>query len=210
MVFRRRDRRPLWRVAAEGLWPKGGWARAFEYVRHRLRRLPDSPEKIGRGMAVGAFVSFTPFYGFHFVVAFVLARLVRGNALASIIGTFVNNFLTLVPIGALAVGLGYYLLGMPLEAGMLEDLGHLFAEAGVDLWHNALAPFTARTADWSELGPFYAKVFLPYLVGGLAPGLVSGAVAYAVTVPLVRAYQTGRRKALAERLARLRAPDDPP
>jgi uncharacterized protein (DUF2062 family) len=67
VVFRRRDRRSPWRAAAEAVYPRGGWRRAIEYIKHRLRRLPDSPEKIGRGMAAGAFISFTPFYGFHFI-----------------------------------------------------------------------------------------------------------------------------------------------
>ena len=79
MVFRRRDRRPLWRVALEFLWPRGGWGRAAQYVRHRVRRLPDTPEKISRGIWAGVFTAFTPFYGLHFVVAAVLAKLMRGN-----------------------------------------------------------------------------------------------------------------------------------
>ena len=70
------------------LYPRGGWLRAFHYVKHRVRRLPDSPQKIARGVAAGVFTAFTPFYGFHFVTAYILARLVRGNGLASMMATF--------------------------------------------------------------------------------------------------------------------------
>ena len=34
------------RAIAEFLWPRGGWARAYYYVKHRLKRLPDTPERI--------------------------------------------------------------------------------------------------------------------------------------------------------------------
>ena len=71
MVFKRRDRRPIHRVVRELLWPRGGWARAARYVRHRLHRLPDPPERIARGIFAGVFTTFTPFYGFHFFTGFL-------------------------------------------------------------------------------------------------------------------------------------------
>ena len=39
--------------------------------------------------------------GWFFIGGLVIAKLIRGNLLASLIGTFVNNFLTLVPISAM-------------------------------------------------------------------------------------------------------------
>lgn len=204
MVFRRRDPRSLWRLAAETVYPRGGYARAIEYIKHRLRRLPDSPEKIGRGMAAGVFISFTPLYGFHFLGGLLIAKLIRGNLIASMIGTFVNNFLTLVPISALAMTLGYWILGDELRPGKIEELGRIFGQAGADLWHNAWAPFTAETMDWAGLQVFFREVFWPYLVGGVGPGLLVALLSYWITVPLVRVYQANRRRALQEKLARLR------
>jgi uncharacterized protein (DUF2062 family) len=211
MVFRRRDRRSPWRAAAEAVYPRGGWRRSIEYIKHRLRRLPDSPEKIGRGMAAGVIISFTPLYGFHFLGGLLIAWAIRGNLIASMIGTFVNNFLTLVPISAMAMGLGYWILGGELRPGKVEELGHIFAEAGRDLWHNFWAVFTPETMNWAGLGVFFREVFWPYFVGGLGPGLVVALLSYWLTVQLVRAYQAARRKALEEKLAqRLRPPGAPP
>ena len=67
--------------------------------------------------------------------------------------------------------------------------------------------FTPAQADWGWVWPFWDRVFWPYLVGGIGPGIVAGLACYWVTVPLARAYQAGRRRALAERLARLRGED---
>lgn len=79
MVFKRRDKRPFWKVVAESLWPRGGWGRAFHYIKRRLQRLPDTPETIARGIAAGVFTTFTPLYGVHFVIAAILAKILRGN-----------------------------------------------------------------------------------------------------------------------------------
>lgn len=202
MVFRRRDRRSPWRIAAEAVYPRGGWSRALGYIKHRLRRLPDSPEKIGRGMAAGVFISFTPFYGLHFVGGLLIAWAIRGNLLASMIGTFVNNVVTLVPISAMAIYLGYGLLGREADARLVEGLGHAFGEAWGDLWHNFRAAFGPGTMEWGGLADFFRDVFWPYLVGGVGPGLIAALLSYRVTVPLVRAYQAARRRRLEERLAR--------
>ncbi|MFV2034120.1 MAG: DUF2062 domain-containing protein, partial [Halocynthiibacter sp.] len=63
MVFKRRDKRPIWKILAGILWPRSGWARAYRYVRHRLHRLPDPPHRIARGIFAGVVASFTPLFG---------------------------------------------------------------------------------------------------------------------------------------------------
>ncbi len=57
----------------------------------RLLRLSDSSYSIAAGFACGAAVSFTPFIGFHILLAIALAHLLRSNVLAAIIGTAVGN-----------------------------------------------------------------------------------------------------------------------
>ena len=49
MVFKRRDRRSIWQILQETVYPRGGWARAASYISHRVRRLPDPPARIARG-----------------------------------------------------------------------------------------------------------------------------------------------------------------
>mgnify|MGYP006888799612 CR=1 FL=1 len=58
MVFKRRDRRSIISILMRFFWPKGGWKRAFHYVNYRLRRLPDSSQKISRGIWAGLFATF--------------------------------------------------------------------------------------------------------------------------------------------------------
>ncbi|TMV51839.1 DUF2062 domain-containing protein, partial [Thioclava sp. BHET1] len=110
MVFKRRDRRSLLQILAEAVYPRGGWIRAVSYIFHRLRRLPDEPHRIARGVAVGIFISFTPFFGFHLLFAAGLAWLIGGNIIASLLATLVGNPLTFPFIMEGSVELGSLIL----------------------------------------------------------------------------------------------------
>lgn len=205
MVFRRRDRRPIWRMVYEFFLPRGGWYRAAHYVKHRLQRLPDPPHRIARGIFAGVFTAFTPFYGFHFVTAALIAWVMRGNILAAILSTFFGNPLTYVPIGIASLKTGYWLLGISKDDRNIHGtLGSKFRDAGYDLWQNFKALFTPETADWTRLSVFYDEVFFPYMIGGIIPGIVAATVTYYLSLPLIQAYQNRRRGALKARIDALR------
>lgn len=212
MVFKRRDRRPVWRVLLEFFWPKGGWGRAARYVKHRLRRLPDPPHRIARGIFAGVFTTFTPFYGLHFVVAALVAVVMRGNIFAAIMATFFGNPLTYIPIITTSMYSGYWLLGLDTRSLSFHrhspsdppTVGERFVEAGQSLWHNIKALFTPDTADWTGLTNFYDEVFYPFMIGGILPGIIFGAIMYYVSLPLVTAYQNRRKGALKAKLATLK------
>lgn len=197
------------RAVLEFLWPRGGWARAFHYVKHRVRRLPDSPERIARGIWAGVFTAFTPFYGFHFMVAALIGWLMRGNVLAALMGTFFGNPLTYVPIGVAALQTGHWLLGMGMDEHVLKSFGGKFVDAGRDLTHNFFAMFDEQTAHWDRLGVFYDEVFFPYLIGGLIPGVICATVCYYLSVPVIRAYQKRRRGAIKAKFEALKAKATP-
>ena len=203
-MFKRRDRRSLGRVLFESLWPRGGWGRAAQYVRHRLRRLPDSPERIARGIMAGVFTTFTPFYGLHFIIAGLLAWAVRGNVLAALLGTFFGNPLTYVPIGVISLQTGHFLLGTrpPAEHAHMK-LTEKFGAAGRDLYDNLLALFTPAKPHWDGLLLFYDEVFFPYMVGGIIPGILCGLAAYYISLPLIGAYQKRRAAKIARKAAAL-------
>ncbi|UWQ28447.1 DUF2062 domain-containing protein [Leisingera sp. M527] len=193
MVFRRRDRRPPLRALANFLWPRGGWGRAFLYVKHRVRRLPDSPERIARGIWAGVFTTFTPFYGLHFLVAAIVSRLMNGNILASLSATFFGNPLTYVPIGVASLQTGHWILGTEFDEEVDKSLMGKFMAAGGDLKDNLIALFNDRPADWQGLYLFYNEVFYPYMIGGIIPGIITATVCYVLSLPVIRVYQQRRR-----------------
>jgi hypothetical protein len=204
VVFKRRDRRSPVQIASEFVYPRGGWTRAFHYVKHRVRRLPDSPERIARGIGAGVFAAFTPFYGLHFVVAALAARLINGNILAALSGTFFGNPLTYVPIGVICLQAGHFILGTEFQEGDTHGLMGKFADALGDLKDNIIAIFSDRVADWSGLRVFYDEVFFPYLVGGILPGLLAGAICHYLSLPLIRTYQQRRRAKIKAKFDEIR------
>lgn len=205
-MFKRRNRRSLSEAVASFFYPRGGWARASRYIAYRLRRLPDPAHKIARGIACGIFVSFTPLYGLHFLLSAGLAWLIGGNMLAAILATFFGNPITFPIIAAISVELGAWMLGR--DPVPLPQIVSAFSYASAELWSNFAAVFTRDVVDWRRIDTFFERVFWPYLVGGLLPGLAAAVIAYYVSHPLIHAYQRARIVRLQRKIARLRASKD--
>jgi uncharacterized protein (DUF2062 family) len=204
VVFKRRDPRSILRIVGEAFWPRGGWMRGFQYVRHRMHRLPGTPEQIARGVFAGAFTVFTPFFGLHFFVAAALARMMQGSILAALLATFIGNPLTYVPVAIISLQMGHWMLGTDMRSEVDDSIFSKFAAAAGDLWHNFKAIFTDERAHWSELHRFYDDVFFPWMVGAIIPGLVCGVICYYLSVPVIRAYQKRRLARLRKKMEKLR------
>lgn len=214
MVFKRRDPLGWVQWLREMVYPTGGFRRATQYVLHRMRRLPDDPYRVARGVFAGCLIGFLPLPGMQFLGAAALAWTMRGNIFAALLGTFNSNPITTPFFAVGAISLGHWLLGIdtPLSA---EAIGAAFGDAGRDLWHNVIALFGPETMHWAGLADFWRNVYVPYFIGALVPGFVLSLGFYYATIPLVAAYQHGRaaksserlekRMVLRERLAALKA-----
>ncbi|MBA4490114.1 DUF2062 domain-containing protein [Paracoccus sp. S1E-3] len=203
-MFKRRKPRSYSQIATEMVYPRGGWLRASQYVLHRVRRLPDQPHKIGRGVAAGVFISFTPLHGFHFLIAAAIAWLIGGNILAALLATFVGNPITFPFIAYAATWLGRLILGIEgkLSAKLIFND---FADATAQLWNNIGALFGPGEAHWDRLYSFFHDIYLPYLVGGVILGTLAGVASHYMTVPVIRAYHRRRARKLAQRIEKIRS-----
>lgn len=201
MVFKRRDPLGWGAWLREMVYPRGGLKRATQYVIHRMRRLPDSPHRVARGVFAGSLVGFLPLPGLQFVAAWIAARLCKGNLLAALLATFNTNPITTPFFAVLAMSLGHWIMGIqaPLSA---EFIGHRFAVAGSDLWFNVTALFGPEKARWAGLIQFWHEIYVPYFIGALLPGFILSAIGYYITLPLVRAYQRARAAKSVERSER--------
>lgn len=110
-MFKRKTKPSLTKRIVGFLWPQGGWKRYGRYILLRLQRLKGTPKEIAAGVACGVAISFTPFVGFHFVLAAVTAWFVNGNILASAVGTAAGNPWTFPFIWVSVLYTGRHLLG---------------------------------------------------------------------------------------------------
>ena len=174
-MFRRRVSMTFLQRAREFLWPRMGWFRVGTYLRHRVVRLPGSPYSIAAGLACGAAISFTPFIGFHFVFAALIAWLIGGNVIASAIGTTVGNPWTFPFIWWGTLRLGELILGssrladVPRQISLQYIFDHPFA------------------------------VLLPMSIGGVLCAVVVWIVVFFSTHCFVERYQRLRSQRLHRR-----------
>lgn len=183
MLFRRRKPPDLAERLRTWIWPRRSVRRSLQYFAKRALRLSATPHAIAAGIAAGAFVSFTPFLGFHFILAVVIAWMLGGNLIAGAIGTVVGNPLSLP-----------FIWGIDLEFGRMILYGrHRGAVHPIDL---------GDLVTKLDLHQLWKPLLLPMSVGGIVLGVVAGVIFYFVTRWATRTFQEERRHRLAERARR--------
>jgi uncharacterized protein (DUF2062 family) len=206
MIFKRRKQQSLLRRAIAFLWPEKGFARGWRYMRHRVERINDTPSNIALGFALGAFASFTPLFGLHFVIAALFAKVARVNIISALFGTAVGNPLTFPFIAAGSMSVGSLLLGRRSEVADGEGVVAAFVDMGSLLYdgaRSAIGIAEPGTVSWSvaasRLGEFSSQFMAPYALGGLICGIPVAVASYYIVRPTIAAYQKRRAEKLARR-----------
>ncbi len=211
MIFKRRKQPSLLRRALAFLWPEKGFARGWRYMRHRVERINDTPSNIALGFACGAFASFTPLFGLHFVVAALLAKMLRVNIISALFGTAIGNPLSFPLIAAGSMSVGQLLLGRGREAKEGEavdgegvvaaflDMGGLLYDGA----RSAIGIAEPDTVSWSvaaaRLDEFSSQFMAPYALGGLICGIPVAIASFYIVRPAIAAYQKRRTEKLERR-----------
>ena len=200
-MFKRRERRSIFRFFNEVIFSLKGTKRAIEYVGIRLKRIPDTPHKISLGMSCGIFASFTPLFGLHFLIAGLLSYLLRANVLASLIGTFVGNPITFPIITVFNLQLGEWILGSSEYSS--DDGGKIF-EGFLDfiflIYKSFFTEGSIGDNNVPRMDEFLNGVFIPYSLGGLIFGIFIAVISYFLLRPLVATYQKKRSALKAKRV----------
>jgi uncharacterized protein (DUF2062 family) len=188
MVFARRDKLPLHRSVMHAVWPRSGWKRTLSYFWKRLGRLSATPYAIAIGGAAGTFAAFSPFVGFHIVIAVALAYLLRGSLIAAAFCTLLANPLTIPVIWAATYETGSWVLSGGDDPISADHAGRARPATGAEDFFAA-----GLEAVW--------PVLKPMLVGSIPLGLLAAMVSYVVLAIAVRGMQERRRQRLADRVA---------
>ncbi|GAA0783234.1 DUF2062 domain-containing protein [Roseibium denhamense] len=198
MLFRRRHSPTRLERMRVAVWPRHSWSRSTRYLGKRVLRLTATPHAIAIGFACGAFASCTPLIGFHFLTAFAVAYLMRGNMIAAALGTSIGNPITFPFIWAVTFKIGQWVLhGRTSDAGPQEvhqQFQHGLFEKSFD-------------ALWPMLKPMF--------IGAIPLGLVLATVSYFAVYKSVEVYQRRRKRTIEKKKRRLfphpaRAMEDDP
>ncbi|NVJ90669.1 MAG: DUF2062 domain-containing protein [Methylocystaceae bacterium] len=190
-MFRRRVKSPLSERVLGFFWPKIGWKRSSQYVGHRVARLPGTPYSIAAGFACGAAISFTPFVGLHLAGGALFAWIIRGNILASWIGTLVGN-----PWTFPFIWVGIYRLGLYMGA----DGGHPGGKLNFISFFEQLL-HAMKSFDIAYIGEIAWPVLWPMIVGGTPIFILSWPLFFFPIKALVKRYHARRvqRHAIAKK-----------
>ncbi len=197
MLFSRRVP-PDWREKLRiWLWPRRSWSRSARYVTKRILRLTGSPHAISAGVAAGVFASFSPFMGFHFITAFLVAYIIAGNLLAAAMGTFFGNPISFPFIWASTYSTGNLILHRKADDhdGAGQSLSSL--EFG-NFWEHGFSSI------YEQLVNIWNPVVKPMLVGSIPVGVSVSIVVYILTRWMAVKFRDRRQRKIARKAAQLK------
>ena len=143
-----------------------------------LLHVADTPERTAAAFAMGVFFGFSPFLGFHTVLAIIVAFLFNLNRVAALLGVYSNLPWIIAPYYAIVTMVGAKIIGHKLPEGFRAQLAALFE---LSVFHGEF---------WHQLITILKPLLWPYTVGSLLGAIVMAAVAY----PLALAFVTSRRR----------------
>ena len=135
--------------------------------------LDDPPAKIALGLSVGMFVSCTPFYGLHTLMAVGAAVALRLNKAVTVTGAWLN-----LPWFA------------PVVYGVSLKVGELVRRRGEEpgRWSDLIVAMWSPRS-WSRVAE---QLFAALLVGTTIVGLLAGVVTYVVSLLAIRELRRPR------------------
>lgn len=165
-----RDRGPReTRPASAPLPPVNGWLGRFKAQFLEMLGRHDDPERVAASFAIGVAIAFTPLLGFHWIIAVLVAILLKLNKLDVFLGTLVVNPLTLGPVSAVALPLGRLVVRARQEAVTLMPWGDLL-----------------RPAAWAQAAPAMRTIGLQWAIGMFTLSIFFGALTYLALVRILR------------------------
>ncbi len=135
--------------------------RRLKYYYWRLVRLQGSSQSLARGLACGVFAGLFPFFGSQTLLAVLLAFIFRGSKILAVVGPWISNPLTSVPIYAFNFQVGKWLL-------------------------NDKTKIDVSFQSWQEVLELGTEIIWPLFVGCVAMGLICGTLSYFLGLWVIR------------------------
>jgi uncharacterized protein (DUF2062 family) len=143
-----------------------------DFIRNKLFRINDSPQKVAAGFGLGAFCGIIP--GTGPLAALFLAVLFKVNRASALLASLLmNTWLSLVMF-VFSVKLGSAILGLNWRS-VYQEVGGYF-----------------RDSNWQGLlGLAFFKAVFPVMLGYFILSLLIGLVSYIAVLLIIRGFKRG-------------------
>ena len=147
-----------------------------------LLHIEDTPERTALAYAIGIFLGFSPFLGFHTLAGLAVAFLFRLNRVAILLGVWSNTPWWIAPYYMAATWVGMWVMGVRIDWPKLKEI----FQWGVDQGFLA-SGFWSRIASQSGL-------LLSFGIGSLVLATLLGLIAYPFSLKWIKFYRSRRRQ----------------
>ncbi len=136
----------------------------FKQRFRQVLTIKESPQKIAVSFAIGVFLGMSPFLGIHTLLGIIFAWLFSLNRVATLIGVYVTNPWTIIPI---------YTFGTWVGAQFMK-IDSIIPEIN---WN-----------DITCLGLIdeFRQLILPFFIGTIFIGIISAVISYFIVYKTVR------------------------
>jgi uncharacterized protein (DUF2062 family) len=160
---------------------------------YRLLREKDPPHRIALGLALGIFIGMLPIMGIQMAVVAVCALPFRANIKAGVVGVWISNPITFIPLYY-----GNYRFGLLfLSSGETDQAAFSSALDAANRW------------DWGDIGgslwrmfDFGAEILEPLWLGSAILGVLLAVPTYFITRKVVTKGRDRWERLRAEHAAR--------
>ena len=139
---------------------------SFRTLLRQVLHLHESPQRTALAFAVGVWIAFCPFYGFHTILVGLCTWAFGLNFLALLAGAWINNPWTIVPILGATYWTGALLLGR--------------SETPVFDWHDV-----SFSAIYEQVMPYA----IPFTIGGFVLSLLGALLCYPLAHYFISKYR---------------------
>jgi uncharacterized protein (DUF2062 family) len=147
----------------------------------KLLHIKDTPERTALAYAIGIFLGFSPFLGFHTLGGLAIAFLFGLNRVAILLGVWTNSPWWIVPFYMGATWIGMRVTGFRIEWTILKEIFQLGLDRGFlgsDFWNRISAQ---------------RGLFLSFNIGSLVLCTLLSFAAYPLALKWIRFYRSHRR-----------------
>ena len=146
----------------------------------KLLHIEDTPERTALAYAVGIFLGFSPFLGFHTLGGLAIAFLFGLNRVAILLGVWTNTPWWIVPYYMIAAWAGMRVTGFWIDGTTLKEILRLGLDGGF-----------MRPDFWNRIASQWG-LFLSFNIGSLILCTLLSFLAYPLSLKWIRFYRSRR------------------